>query len=331
MIPGAVTFRIGKSALARSSFLAVVLALTFSVVPGATPVRDGSAGVRLRYRFETGADYRLAVGLDLAMDTQVDGLPPEAAALAASGKNMKQHTTLTLRLQAAPRAADGSQALTVRVEDVQAKLSRESQVLRMQGLEERLENAVVLAGSLSSDGRTIELATPSQDDVPDAAREILALLLQMLPSFPDRALQTGESFQVPVRFTAPQMGGEDVALETRGTCVYTLRGVERGVARFDVHAEGTADSTADPTQRMSMKVENGGGAEFDLTQGIFTSLRSDLSIDLALDAELPSTDAVPPGTVLDFTPVTAPTKLHVHASAKGPLELAMTRTQPKGQ
>ncbi len=308
---------------ANHSFLIAFVFFCF-LVPCVLGARTGPDGALLRYRFEPGVSYALVVGLDLVMDTQVEGLPPEAAALAAAGQDMKQRTSMTLSLQAGPRARDGSQPLTVRVEDAQATLSRQGRVLRAQGLEERLEGAVLLDGTLSSDGRTIELAPSSDANVPDASRELLGLMLQLLPSFPDRALAPGDSFEVPVRFTAPEMGG-DLKLETRGTCTYTLRSVEGGRARFDVRAEGTADASGDPTHKLSMVVDNHGTAEFNIAEGIFTALYSELSIDLALDTELPPTDAVPPGAVLDFTPSTAPTKLQVRASAKGPLELAMAR------
>ena len=318
------TFPIRNAPRSAKRALFIVFVVLCVSVPAAIPARTGGEGARLRYRFKPGASYAIVVGLDLAMETQVEGLPPEAAALAEVGKDMKQQSSLKLHLEASAPGADGSQPLTLRVDDAQAKLSTAGRVVRMQGLEERLEGSILLAGTLSSDGRAIELAPRSDADIPDASREIVGLLLQLLPSFPDRELALGESFEVPVQFAAPGMGA-DVKLETHGTCVYTLRSVAAGRARFDVRAEGTADSSGDPTQKMTMKVDNHGTAEFDLAEGIFTTLRSELSIGLFLDTDLPSSAADPSGTPLDFTPNAPPRKLEVHASAKGPLEFAMVR------
>jgi hypothetical protein len=295
--------------LRAATWTAVVLALG-SV---ASPSR-AEEGVRLRYGFRPGSSYSIRVGLNLAMQTELQGLPPEAAALAEMAKDVREEMALALLLDAGAPGEDGSTPLTVRIEDVQSKLAAGGQVVQMQGLEERLEGATILEGKLSRDGRSIVLAPPSASGIPDASREMVSLLLQSLPALPEREMHPGDSFEIPARFEMPGFGSGE-GMETKGNLHFTLRSIEGGKAQFDVRGDASATATGDPARPMTMKASSLGTTEFDLEEGVFSASRAELGMELDLEMQLPSSSPPP----------AAPVTLKVHGNAKGPVEIAVTR------
>ena len=305
----------------RLACLGGKLALLAFLLPAPSSALGAEVGgVRLRYGFRPGASYTIVVGLNLAMRTDLEGLPPEAAGLAELAKDVKQETVLKLLLEAGASSSDGSTPVSVRIDDVQSKISLAGQVVQAQGLEERLEGATLLVGTLSRDGRVLELAPRSEADIPDASREMLSLMMQALPAFPDRDLHVGDSFDAPVRFETAGLA-PDVKLETAGTAVFTLRAVEGGKARFEVRAGAAATADGKPSERMEMKASTEGTAEFDLIEGVFSLVRSELAIELFVESPMPAAPAAaaqePAGATAP--PPAVPSTIKVHGRASGPL------------
>ena len=294
--------------------LATGAAVACLVFPWLASSAAAEEGVRLRYGFRPGASYSIQVGLRLTMQTEMQGLPPEAAGLAELAKDAREEMALRLVLDAGAPADDGATPVTVRVDDVLSKLTVGGQIVQVQGLEERLEGATILEGKLSRDGRSLTLAPPSAADIPDASREMVSLLLQSLPSLPDRELRPGDSFEIPARFELPGFG-TGAGLDTTGRSIFTLRAVDGGTARFEVRGDASATATGDPSRPMTIKASAQGTAEFDLEEGIFSASRSELAIELGLEMQLPA----------GSPPPAAPVTLKVHGTAKGPVEVGVAR------
>lgn len=314
--------RLVPTSVAR--FAGVVAVAAIALPAAALAATGGGDGVLLRYGFRAGASYTMTVGLDLTMQTEILGLPPEAAGLAELAKDVRQQVALALAIETGAAAPDGTKPMTVRVADVRATVSMGGKVVQAQGLEERLEGAVVLEGKLSADGRSLALAPRPDSEIPDASREMIGFVLQALPTFPERALRPGDSFELPASFAMPGFAPAS-RIETTGSSVFTLREIAGGRARFEVRGDAAVAATGDPAQQLTMKAATQGTAEFDLAEGIFTTARSDLAVELGADVQLPAGGPAPPTDATPATPPPAPAKIQMRGSAKGPIEVGVVR------
>jgi len=273
-------------------------------------------GVRLRYRLEPGARYEQRMTMSTTMHMEIEGLPPDQASMlgAMLGQDMQQTLNMTLLIETGAKDPDGSVPFEMRIDRLQGGMTVGGQQIPIP----QTDQDVRMKGRLAADGHALELDTTGMDALDNVMpTDVVDRLLKLMPPFPDRKLELGETLTVPQSYEIPFPGMPDAALRVEGATAFTLRGVESGAASFDV--ESNAAMRADATEESNMDVRLSGGgrgtATFDEKQGLFSRIAMDMTIEMEMNlpAEAAQAEGAAAGPVM------------MNMSMKGPVEITMSR------
>ncbi len=314
-----------------------ILLAAGSLVPmllaAALPSWAEDRSVSFRYALRAESTYDMTMTVSLGMQVSIDGLPEQAAALAALGRDVSQELRMKTVVSTASPDKDGSLPLEGRIADLQGKVTVGGQVIEMQGLADNLVGKAAFRGHVAQDGRVLRLDVEGIEGLASEPKEMLQQLVRALPTLPDRSMKVGDSFEVPFEYELPAFGGGNLA--TRAVATYTLRSVEDEVATFDLRLAMSAGANGGSSPGMNLDLNGSGlgSAVFDRKEGIFRSVRADITLSMAMDMESPvettsggATAADPPGPGATAPP--SARRLKIRASAKGPWEITVAPRQP---
>lgn len=271
-------------------------------------------GFRFGYRLEPGATYDQVVTMDMTLKM---GTGAAAPAIPGLDQPISQKTRIEVSTSVGEKDAGGSTPLEIRAGRAEATLVVAGQSVTIPVLSGGGEAPVVHA-RLGSDGRVVEIDPGAGGDLPPGTAE---RLLGAMPAFPDRRLSVGDTFEIPMQTSLPvPLGAGDLDLE--GTAAYTLESVEGGQARFAIRQSFSAATKTGAAAGFGMEMSGGGvgTGTFDLKEGIFTAIRIEMSLKVAMRAGAPAGQAAAPEAGGVAPPVPG-----VQVEAQGPVEFTMSR------
>jgi len=291
---------------------AVLVGLAHALITS-VPAADG---VRLRYRLEPEARYQQKMTMATTMHLEIEGLPPEQAALLGGllGQDMRQDLAMTLLIETGPKDPDGSVPFEMQLGALEGGMTVGGQQIPLAQPDEKIR----MKGKLGPDGRMLELDTSGMEALEDVMpTDVVDRLLKLTPSFPDRELKIGDTLTIPQSYEMPFPGMPDAELRIDGATVFTLRGIEPGAAMFDVESNAAMSAEAEETSGMDLRLTGGGrgSAHFDSKQGLFSRIAMDMNIEMQMNlpAEAAQAEGAAAGPIL------------MNMSMKGPVEIAMSR------
>lgn len=309
----------------------LVSALALSLL-GTTPSAWSSAprgpnSVRFRYGLRAGASYDMTMVMSVGLQVDAEGLTDPASL--ALEKGFQQDVNVRMVLEVGQAAADGSKPVAYRVRDAKGKMTLGGEHVEQPDLKEIVWGSV-LKGRLTDEGRTIELEKHGLRALPGPSSEMMSRMLEAMPALPDRELRIGDSFEVPVRLEMPDMptGGK---ADVTSTATFTLVSIGERDAVFHLRAVLSTGSDTETSETMNMSMIGGsvGRAVFDLAEGIFRTVHTDMTMEMNIDIpmdpdELPQfSEPSPDARRAD--PDAKPGRMKMKMSARGPLDFTMTR------
>ena len=294
------------------------LLLAGVVLAGLAPVLAAPAadGVRLRYRLDPEARYQQKMKMTTTMHLDIDGLPPEQAALLGGllGQDMKQDLAMTLLLDTGKKGADGSVPFEMQIGALEGGMTVGEKQIPLP----RPSESIRMKGKLGADGRALELDTSGMEALSDAMpTDLVGRLLRLAPSFPERELKIGDTLTTPQNWKMPFPGLPDSELNIQGATVFTLRSIEPGAAIFDVESNAAVNAEGEQASGMDLRLTGGGrgSARFDSKRGLFESIAMDMNIEMEMNlpAEAAQAEGAAAGPVM------------MNMSMKGPVEITMSR------
>jgi hypothetical protein len=292
------------------------------------PIHAAGDSVQLRYRLQPNASYEQKMSMSLVMDVEFDGMPKEALPTAqALMSGMEQEMDMTMLMYVGEAEEDGSMSVEYRVDDVTSFMTMAGQRFEVPGLQATVGSQSI-KGRIGPDGRAIKLDLDELTGLPQGMTD---RLMQSMPSFPDKEMAVGDSFEMPVKMSMPipQMAGQaggGASLEMDGKVVYELRAVEGREARFQVSQTmimGMDSAEEEEPATMKMEASGDGTALFDVEEGIFTNVRMEMTMHMKMGmGGLGNFGAG--GTEGDGAPLSMTLK------ASGPVEITMARTGEEG-
>jgi len=278
--------------------------------------------MRFRYLFRPGEGYDGSLRITLTTQMTMEGLPAEAAAMMGTlGKDLRQEILLTTRLDVGRAGADGALPVDYGIVGGSVSMTMAGQPLELPGIKEAIASAPRWHGRLTSGGTALDLAGGTGPGIRGLPDDTVDRLSQGMPPLPEKELKVGDSFEAPLRIALPgvPMAGR---LESESRRVFKLTSLDGNQAIFETVTTITGTGGDDETARMRTTIEGGGPgrAVFDLKEGIFTEMSTDLDVKVTLELPFPSgPDPVVPGENA------APQMVRVHAAMRGVSEYRLSR------
>jgi hypothetical protein len=305
---------------AGSAFVVVGMLLAGAASPRALAAPES---VRLAYQLVPGASYEQAMTMSMKLQMEMEGLPPESAALAqAMLKDLRQEMSMRVNLDMGSEESDGSVPFKASVSDVKMSMTMAGQPMEVPNLMDSLKE-LVTNGRQTADGRLAEVDFEGLENVPGLPAEFKDNLLRSLPEIPARDLKVGDTFEIPYRMAVPALptGGK---VDVDAKAIYTLKRIAETEAFFDVRQTMSMGTGGPGSEELGMSIAGGGlgTAVFDLKEGFFKHLRIDTRMEVKLEMAIPG---APEGAAPDGSdrPPAGPVRMKV--VAEGPVEVTMSR------
>ncbi len=334
------------AAMVVGAILAAAVVVLAAAAGASRP--EAADAIRLHYRLQPGATYEQVVTMVLVMQVEMESASAEAAAMtAAMGKDMKQEMSLKMLLDVGRPDGEGGVPFVGRVTEVKAAMTVAGQRIEMPGLEEAVSSgSAVTRGRLLPGGRALEMDLEGVETLPGVSPEVKQRLSQAMPEFPDRPLEVGDAFEVPMKVSMPGLPVEGT-LDMDAKTTYRLKALGDAEAVFDVRTTLSVATGGGVSKTMPLRLSGGssGTATFDRLEGIFTSLRMEMKMDASLDlgaaaagggprrgesnsAALSGPSGDPSESSAGQAEAGSPSRaMKIKMSMQGPVEFTMTRRE----